>query len=249
MTSTADILRGLPYFSDLTDDLLDRVCDGSEQIRIESGKTIIREGSESEEMYVLIDGELIVSKLSGDKDVELARIRPGEVVGEIALLDDAPRTATVTAAMESNAVRIPVAAFEDLLSDSRVVRRMFRTVTSRLRGIEETLRHEERMAALGRMAAQLMHELNNPAAAVGRTSQELRRLHDELGIEASALTRALGEGGLELPKPEPPGSLSALDRSWKTISPCGSRNSTSAMHGSWLRRSSTPVGVKRCCSP
>ena len=212
MTTTAEILRGLPYFSDLPEELIESVCGGSTQITLEEGDVIIKEGSESEEMYVLVEGELIVSKLSGDKDVELARILPGEVVGEIALLDQAPRTATVAAAMNSLAVRIPVAAFEALLSDSRVVRRMFKTVTSRLRGIEETLRHEERMAALGRMAAQLMHELNNPAAAVGRTSQELRRLHEELGREAGSLTTALAEG-LDIPEPEPADAMSAMDRS------------------------------------
>lgn len=187
MTSTADILRGLPYFSDLSDDLLQRVCESSEQIVIHEGETIIEEGSDSEEMYVVIDGELVVTKHSAEREVELGRINPGDVVGEIALLDEAPRTATVSALRDTNAIRVPVSAFEDLLSDPRVVRRMFRTVTSRLRGIEDTLRHEERMAALGKMAAQLMHELNNPAAAVARTSQELARLQGELATETHAL--------------------------------------------------------------
>ncbi|MGH3650781.1 MAG: sensor histidine kinase, partial [Acidimicrobiia bacterium] len=94
---------------------------------------------------------------------------------------------------------------------SRVVRRMFRTVTSRLRGIEDTLRHEERMAALGKMAAQLMHELNNPAAAVVRTAHELSRLQSELGQETRALAGAIGEGpGFHLP--DPADGLSALQR-------------------------------------
>lgn len=211
MRTSAEILKGLPYFADLPDDLLSRVCDASDQIRIESGTVIITEGSDSEEMYVVIDGQLVVTKRSGGKDVELGRIGPGEVVGEIALLDQAPRTATVSAAVETNAIRVPVAAFEDLLSDSRVVRRMFRTVTSRLRGIEDSLRHEERMAALGKMAAQLMHELNNPAAAVARSTQELVKIHGALDVEAGALADLLGVP--ELSPPEgPTSSLSPLDR-------------------------------------
>ena len=211
MRSSAEILKGLPYFSDLPDDLLSRVCDASEQIVIEAGKVIIAEGSDSVEMYVVVDGQLVVTKRSGGKDVELGRIGPGDVVGEIALLDNAPRTATVSAAADTHAIRVPVAAFEDLLSDSRVVRRMFRTVTSRLRGIEDSLRHEERMAALGKMAAQLMHELNNPAAAVARSTQELEKLHAALDVEAGALAGLLGVA--ELAPPEMPGSeLSALAR-------------------------------------
>ena len=212
MTTTAEILRGLPYFADLSSDIIESVCELSDQINLEPGDVIIEEGSESEEMYVVAEGELVVTKLSGGKEVELARINPGEVVGEIALLDEAPRTATVAASAKTLAIKIPVSAFEALLGDPRVVRRMFRTVTSRLRGIEDTLRHEERMAALGKMAAQLMHELNNPAAAVGRSAQELSRIYDDLGSEAETLALSLGDGA-ELVTPEPPPKMSSLDRS------------------------------------
>ncbi|HEU4895631.1 MAG TPA: ATP-binding protein, partial [Acidimicrobiia bacterium] len=175
------------------------------------GTEIIAEGTDSEEMYVVVEGQLVVTKRSGGKDVELGRIGPGEVVGEIALLDQAPRTATVSAAVDTHVIRVPVSAFEELLTDSRVVRRMFRTVTSRLRGIEDSLRHEERMAALGKMAAQLMHELNNPAAAVARSTQELARLQAEFEVEASALARLLANADVEPPQP-PEDALSALDR-------------------------------------
>jgi len=212
LRTSAEILRGLPYFSDLPDGLLARVCDASEQIDIPAGTEIIAEGTDSEEMYVVVDGQLVVTKLSGGKHVELGRIGPGEVVGEIALLDQAPRTATVSAATDTHAIRVPVAAFEELLTDSRVVRRMFRTVTSRLRGIEDSLRHEERMAALGKMAAQLMHELNNPAAAVARSTQELARLQSAFDVEAAAMGRLLADADLS-PPTEPVEPLTALERS------------------------------------
>lgn len=212
MKTTAEILRGLPYFSDLPQELLSRVCDASEQIDLDIGAVIIEEGTHSEEMYVVVSGELAVTKMSAGREVELGRIGPGDVVGEIALLDEAPRTATVTAVVPTHAIRVPVSAFEDLLSDSRVVRRMFRTVTSRLRGIEQTLRHEERMAALGKMAAQLMHELNNPAAAVARSTQELIRLQTELRETAMALSVAFGESTIDM-SPREPSAMSALERS------------------------------------
>lgn len=207
MKTTAEILRGLPYFSDLPDELLESVCDASEQLDVDTGVEIITEGTHSEEMYVVVEGEMVVTKNSAGKVVELGRIGPGNVVGEIALLDDAPRTATVSSTKPSHVIRIPVSAFETLLSDARVTRRMFRTVTSRLRGIEDTLRHEERMAALGRMAAQLMHELNNPAAAVARTSSELERVYEELSSHAAAIAGM--SGGIE---PPPAQEMSALDR-------------------------------------
>ena len=210
MRTTAEILRGLPYFSDLPEELLRAVCDLSRQIDVEAGQVIIEEGSTSEEMYVLVEGELVVTKHQESRDVELARVGPGEVVGELALLDKRPRIASVSAAIPSRLVRIPAEAFEALLEDSRVVRRMVGTVTSRLRSTEEVLRHEERMAALGRMAAQLMHELNNPAAAVGRASQELARVFQATTVDVEGLLPGLSN--TEKTAPEPPRGMTNLDR-------------------------------------
>jgi signal transduction histidine kinase len=199
LSTTSEILRGLPYFADVSDDILAIVSDTSEELTIPDGTVIIEEGASSEEMYVVVSGELLVTKLVAGRVVELARIGAGEVFGEIALLDQAPRNASVTTQGTTRLIRVPVEAFEQLLNDSRVVRRMFRTVTARLRSIEDTLRHEERMAALGRMAAQLMHELNNPAAAVARTADELTRLQSELSVETTALGKAFGQ---DTPRPE-----------------------------------------------
>jgi signal transduction histidine kinase len=209
----AEILRGLPYFSDLPQALLEQVCRRSEKVTIPAGARIIEENSHSEDMYVVVDGELQVTKAGLDREVFLANLGPGEVVGEIALLDNAPRTASVTATRESTLIRIPAEAFEALISDSRVVRRMFRTVTSRLRGIEDTLRHEERMAALGRMAAQLMHELNNPAAAVGRSMARAEEVYLALG-DATILLSGIGDLlDRPIPVPDKPDRIDPLSRS------------------------------------
>jgi signal transduction histidine kinase len=213
VSDIAEVLRGLPYFADLPQGLLDQVCRESERIDVEAETTIIEEDSLSEDMFVIVDGELRVTKMGTDREVVLATLGPGEVVGEIALLDNAPRTASVTAISKSSLIRIPANAFEDLIEDSRVVRRMFRTVTSRLRGIEDTLRHEERMAALGRMAAQLMHELNNPAAAVGRSMARAEYVYVDLG-DATILLSGIGDLlSRPIPVPAKPDSMDPLARS------------------------------------
>jgi signal transduction histidine kinase len=208
--NTWDILKSVTYFSDLPEALLREVCDESEQVELEPGEIIIEEGALSEEMYVLVEGELIVSTSQQGRDIELARINPGEIVGELALLDKAPRIASVAASKPSLVIKVPATSFDRLLDDPTVARRMFRTITARLRSTEETLRHGERMAALGRMAAQLMHELNNPAAAVGRTSQELATVHDNLTDVTQTLSTSLGETVVR-PDPVPP-PATPLDR-------------------------------------
>jgi len=213
LNDIVEVLRGLPYFSDLPQALLDQVCRQSEKTTVPEDTTIIEEDSLSEDMFVIVEGQLRVTKHGHDREVVLATLGPGEVVGEIALLDNAPRTASVTADAPSTLIRIPAEAFESLIEDSRVVRRMFRTVTSRLRGIEDTLRHEERMAALGRMAAQLMHELNNPAAAVGRSMARAEEVYVALG---EATIRLSGIGDLldrPIPVPDKPADIDPLTRS------------------------------------
>jgi len=213
LTDIAEVLRGLPYFTDLPQLLLQRVCRESEEISVPPDTLIIEEGSLSEDMYVVVSGALRVSKRGQGREVTLATLGPGEVVGEIALLDEAPRTASVTTTAASTLIRIPADAFEALIGDSRVVRRMFRTVTSRLRGIEDTLRHDERMSALGRMAAQLMHELNNPAAAVSRAMARSQDLYKALG---DAAVKLAGTGELvdrEIPTAHKRDDLDPLTRS------------------------------------
>ena len=60
--TTTDGLRALPYFADLPTDLLERVAAGSENVELDAGVVIIEEGSESDEMYVVVSGELVVTK-------------------------------------------------------------------------------------------------------------------------------------------------------------------------------------------
>jgi signal transduction histidine kinase len=203
---TLDVLKTITYFSDLPEKLLFEVCGSSDQVELEPGTVIIEEGALSEEMYVLVQGELVVTTEQQSRQIELARINPGEVVGELALLDKAPRIASVTASKPSLVIRVPASTFDRLLDDPRVARRMFRTVTSRLRSTEMTLRYGERMAALGRMAAQLMHELNNPAAAIGRSSKELAEVHRHIVEMTATLATSLGDDVVEPEPAEPPTS-------------------------------------------
>jgi signal transduction histidine kinase len=187
VTDAGELLRSLPYFESLPDQQLEGLAIASEEVTFAPGDPVIREGEAGDAMYVVLEGELEVTKLSEGRQVVLSRVAPGEVQGEMALLEDSPRAATVTALTDARLLRVPVATFRDLVEDPRFLLSILKTVIRRLRSTEATLRHEERMAALGKMAAQLMHELNNPAAAVGRSAEALVEAYARLGDAAIRL--------------------------------------------------------------
>lgn len=94
-----------------TMDLLDIFGDSDDVIEFAAGDVIMEEGDEGSVMYVVIEGEVKV--LLKDKVVALAG--PGEIVGEMALIDSDIRSATVTARSTCKLVPIDLPSFEALL--------------------------------------------------------------------------------------------------------------------------------------
>ena len=168
-------VRRVPLFADLSEVDLERLYQMAETISIHPGELVFEEGSPGDALYVVLDGELEVTKRRGGQDVVLAVRGAGEFIGEMSLLEQAPRSASVRALRESRLLVISQAAFQTLLSCSPSAHlTILRTVTSRLRSTESMLVQSEKMAALGTLAAGLAHELNNPGAAIQRSAAQLR---------------------------------------------------------------------------
>lgn len=168
-----ELLQRLPLFAGLSEPELDRLLAMSETISLPRGDMLMREGDPGDAMYVVLDGELEISKQAGQGAVVVGVRRAGEMIGETAMLQRSPRTASVRALVESHLVKITQEAFDRLISSAQAVAEMLRTVTVRLSATEAMLRQSEKMAALGTLAAGLAHELNNPAAAIKRSSAQL----------------------------------------------------------------------------
>ena len=205
-TEVVNQLRATPLFGGLDDALLERLVQMGEIVDLPPGSVLIREGDEADAMFVVLDGEVEITKRADASEIPVARVGPGSLQGEIGALEGGRRLASVRAVTQVEALRIPVSAVRELLSAGPDVSlAIIRTAVTRLRALESTLREREKLAGLGTMAAGLAHELNNPAAAAIRAARAL----GEALAEAEARPHPI-------PPPSPPADVepprSALDR-------------------------------------
>jgi len=169
-----DKLKNVPLFADLPDKDLQDLADALALEQLKKGQMLFEEGDHGDIAYVIDSGEIEILKTSEDRQVLLNVLNPGDVVGEIALLDESPRMAGARAGSDTTLLAIKKTTFDDLLDNSSsFARAMFDIVVARMRSTEGLLRQSERMAQLGTLTAGVAHELNNPAAAVKRGAAQL----------------------------------------------------------------------------
>ena len=87
------LLRSIPIFAPLSAPSMERILAELTRLDVPAGSAIIREGDPGDRFYVIVDGQVAVSRAG----VRIRESGPGDHAGEIALLRDVPRTATVTA--------------------------------------------------------------------------------------------------------------------------------------------------------
>lgn len=123
-------LARMPMFSTCSKKELQAVAKRATSVRIPEGQQLTTEGSMGHEAYVIVDGKAKVTR--GRK--QLAMLGSGDFFGELALLDKAPRTATVTATTPMEVLHLDGREFESLLEEApSITRKMLQGLAQRLR--------------------------------------------------------------------------------------------------------------------
>ena len=109
--------------------------------KIAKDEYLITEGGTSHEMYWILSGKFIITKLnSDDNNVIIGEVHPGELVGEMSFLDSLPRSASVKALEESEVLVIPHKKFIDVLDHQpRWFKSLMQTMSQRLRGANQKI--------------------------------------------------------------------------------------------------------------
>ena len=106
----------------------------------EAGEQVFAEGDGGEEMFIIQVGKVEVVKSIGGEDRRLAILEKGDFFGEMALLEEKPRSATVRAMDKTTCLRVKAATFNQMLHENpEIMVRMMRTMSQRLRAAVDEL--------------------------------------------------------------------------------------------------------------
>jgi CRP/FNR family transcriptional regulator, cyclic AMP receptor protein len=124
------ILRGVPLFADLDERSLQAVAILSHEVAFNAGEVLMVEGEVGDAFYVIVDGTVRIE--TGDRTIR--SMTSGGFLGEIALVDRRPRTATATVATDARLLEIRAHEFDRLLDTLPAVHERIRaTILRRVR--------------------------------------------------------------------------------------------------------------------
>lgn len=124
------ILKSINIFAETPDYVLASVAAIAEELDVLPSETLIREGEYGDCMYIIVDGQVKVHSAGRT----ILTLGPGKSVGELAVLDPEPRSASVTALEETHLFRIERDAFDEVMADRpEIARGVIQALCQRLR--------------------------------------------------------------------------------------------------------------------
>jgi CRP/FNR family transcriptional regulator, cyclic AMP receptor protein len=117
LAEEVELLRSIPLFARMEPAKLKLLAFTSERLSFDPGQDLCRQGEPGDAAYLVIEGEVAISIDSPSGAIELAKLGRGSIVGEIAILCDVPRTATVTSVGKTVALRVSKELFFRLVTE------------------------------------------------------------------------------------------------------------------------------------
>ena len=190
-------IHQIRLFSGLTDQELKSVEKGRE-VWFEEGDKILAEG-EHDNFYVVLDGKVEVILRDGSKEAVLSTYNSGDHFGELPIiLGWTNHSCAPYAAKKSHLLRWDQDEFWRMIYGSpALTRQILNSMAQLLKTLETVLQQNQKLIALGGLAAGLAHELNNPAAAPNRS---ITQLSDSIQEWRSLVQKLNGQQSMTAPQ-------------------------------------------------
>ncbi|MGK2849423.1 MAG: Crp/Fnr family transcriptional regulator [Candidatus Limnocylindrales bacterium] len=169
-------LSGIPFFGGLDPAALERLAASMRARRFRRGEVIFHIGDPGDALFVIVSGDVKISLPSetGDEAI-LATLRPGDVFGELALLDGAPRSASATALGPTETVVLPRDRFRELLASEAGFRdALLASIAGELRRLTHHVEELHFLDITGRLAARLVRLAEEGGTAMPDGAIQLR---------------------------------------------------------------------------
>ena len=128
-----DMLRSVSLFSGCTNKELEKVARASDEITMTAGTLLIDQGQTGREAFVIVDGSVTI-KRNGRR---VATLGPGDVVGEMSLLDHGPRTATAVCDTDCTLLVIDQRKFLSVIDEVPAIsHKLLASLASRIREMD-----------------------------------------------------------------------------------------------------------------
>lgn len=128
-----ELLRRVPLFAALGKRDIEEVGRLAEEVDVRAGKVLMRQGETGDEFFVIVDGSVAIERDGATIKV----LGPGDFLGEIALVDGGPRTATATVETDSRLLVLAHREFHSLMDRQAAVRDcVLRALAQRVRNLD-----------------------------------------------------------------------------------------------------------------
>ena len=137
-------LKAIPLFSELTENEIYQVMKLSFEKKYTKDSTLFVEGMAGEVLYIIKSGAVQIIKKTPQGEMLLSTLGPGEVLGELSLIDDSKRSATARVSVDSELIVITRKCFSDMLKGdpnitSKLLLHILKVTASRLRATDKRL--------------------------------------------------------------------------------------------------------------
>lgn len=192
------LLRKVPLFAELDQNELASIAILASSIEVAKKNIVVHEFDPGDSMYVILDGEVKVSTYSADgREVVLALLGKGSFFGEMSLLDEEPRSATVTTMKDSRLAHIRRRDLVPLLMEQpSITLKLLKEIASRLRRTSRMLERISSMDVPHRLYAHIVdqcHRFGQPEAngRYGTILATHQLLADQLSTSRETISRAI----------------------------------------------------------